>query len=519
MAIFSRLSTGLKMLLILSAALLPIGLIALLASLDSARTNHINHEAEARMMATESARQLSGAVADASVSLRRAMAGFNGAVPDPAACGRALALLAAGARYPVRYALYDARRHRICATPGFLPLPFRSPSAQIGTEAQIMDDAHVLRFALAGNGIFGAGELPRDTITDISRPRVSTGPYGLVLHQGDLAMPLVTPADPGALANAFKIFSPVAGGQLALEMTVNSPPISMLEFLLVLLPLLMWVAAATLGWLVVDRLLVRPLAQMQKAIRDYGNGVGPLLIPTMTTPSQEIRSLGEAFRTVTEQLTRHEADLEQGLARQTKLIREVHHRVKNNLQVVASLINLHSRGAQGREAASAYASIQRRVDALAVVHRNHYAELEENRGVGLRSLIGELASNLRATASAEASRFTITLELMAASASQDVAVPVAFLITELVELAMLCDPRGGVAIRLRPVESAPDRAELSLIAPGLASEACAAEPSLARFTRVLEGLARQLRAPLSRDDARGAYAIVIAVVPPDREAA
>ena len=93
---------------------------------------------------------------------------------------------------------------------------------------------------------------------------------------------------------------------------------------------------------------------------------------------------------MTRTVARHEADLEAAVVRQTRLVREVHHRVKNNLQVVASLLNLHSRGSPNEEVAAAYASIQRRVDALAVVHRNHYAELEENRGVALKSLITEL---------------------------------------------------------------------------------------------------------------------------------
>ena len=48
-----------------------------------------------------------------------------------------------------------------------------------------------------------------------------------------------------------------------------------------------------------------------------------------------------------------------------------------------------------------------RVDALAVVHRNHYAELEANRGVALKPLLSELGANLRATAPASAAAMQI----------------------------------------------------------------------------------------------------------------
>ena len=83
---------------------------------------------------------------------------------------------------------------------------------------------------------------------------------------------------------------------------------------------------------------------------------------------------------------------------QRRLVREVHHRVKNNLQVVASLLNIHGRSAETAEARAAYDGIGRRVGALSIVHRNHFAEMEENRGIALRPLLSELAAELRAGA-------------------------------------------------------------------------------------------------------------------------
>src|SRR3982751_2423660 len=96
---------------------------------------------------------------------------------------------------------------------------------------------------------------------------------------------------------------------------------------------------------------------------------------------------------------------------QRRLVREVHHRVKNNLQVVASLLNIHGRSADTSEARAAYAGISRRVGALSIVHRNHFAEMEENRGIALRPLVSELAAELRATAPEGARGFAVDLAL------------------------------------------------------------------------------------------------------------
>src|SRR5207237_10922242 len=112
-----------------------------------------------------------------------------------------------------------------------------------------------------------------------------------------------------------------------------------------------------------------------------------------------------------------------------RLVREVHHRVKNNLQVVASLLNIHGRTAQAPEARAAYAGISRRVGALSIVHRNHFAEMEENRGISLRPLVTELAAELRASAPESARARPLDLAVNTVFPTQDVAVVVALLVS------------------------------------------------------------------------------------------
>jgi len=512
---FARLSTGMKMLLILSIALLPLGLIALMASLHSARSNKSDREAEARLIALGSARELTSAIARGTGTLRGALDTINAAPFDAATCRRVFGVAARSQRWETHFALFDLEGRKICATPGFSPLPVTPPTAESGVDARVIESARTVRFDIVDRSaaLVAAGELPESALNQIVRPPVTSGSYGIVIRQGDADITIARTRRSSPLNQLVTAAGPVANGQLALELTINATPIRAIEVLMVLLPILMWIFAAGIGWFVVDRLLVRPLGQMQRAISGYKVGDGPLTLPHLTTPSQEIRGLGEAFRAVTYRLSQHDEELEQALARQTLLTREVHHRVKNNLQVVASLINLHARSAATDEAAAAYAAIQRRVDALSVVHRNHFAELEENRGVGLRALIGELASNLRATASPDATDLLISLDLVPAFASQDVAVPVAFLITEIVEMAMLCQPHATITIRLEAAEQ-PLKARLTILAPALASEQCRSHAALSRFDRVIEGLSRQLRAKPIRNDAEGSFVIEIPVAAP-----
>jgi two-component sensor histidine kinase len=334
---------------------------------------------------------------------------------------------------------------------------------------------------------------------------------GITLTQGAQKLLISTVPRASPLVRRVLVAAPAASGQIGLHLTVMANPISAVEILLVLLPLLMWAAAAAICWVILDQLLVRPLRQLSRAIAIYQPGDGPLVLPRISTPAEEIRQLGVALETTAAQLVAREQELEEGLSHQVRLTREVHHRVKNNLQVVASLINLHARGTEG-DVAGAYASIQRRVDALAVVHRNHYAELEENRGVALRSIVAELTANLRATAPLHAQHLTITLDIIPAFITQDVAVPVAFLVTEIVELVMNCDPGGTVAISLTATDT-PDRAMLTIESHRLGEDVCELHPGRARFERIVTGLARQLRSHLDYDGSRGRYQVEIAITP------
>ena len=507
---FARLSTGAKMLFILSVALFPLGLIAILASLESARQNSIDRAEETLARLEIKAQRLNAAFSRSLVTLGTASAAVSAAPTESGTCRRTLVRLEQGPA-PARYALYAGGELR-CASLGFRP-PERLPRPERqGSAVELAPDGDTLRlFVFGGRGeIEGIAEYSRPALSELSYIPGTSRNFDLDLSQGQRRMVLRDDYSGGALVQTVTGTEPVADGRLQLRIALSAPPVSAVEVILILLPVLMWLMAAFIGWVIADRLLLRPLVRMQRAVAAYRPGDRELDIPPLSTPAREIGELGQAFGQVVQTVARHEAELEAAVERQTRLVREVHHRVKNNLQVVASLLNLHARGSPSEEVAAAYASIQRRVDALAVVHRNHYAELEENRGVALKPLISELAANLRATAPANSSSMLIRLDLDPFYATQDVAVSVAFLITEMVEFAMFCGA-GTISISLNQSAS-PTAATLAVESESLRGEVRCNELLTDRFERIITGLSRQLRSSVDRDAEIGRYALDVAVV-------
>ncbi|MET0360598.1 MAG: sensor histidine kinase, partial [Sphingobium sp.] len=333
---------------------------------------------------------------------------------------------------------------------------------------------------------------------------------GVALRRGEVVLPLTVSGQARPPAEAMdSAVTPLNLGGLDFIMMTERPAVDLLRSAATLLPIVMWLAAAAVGWWVVSRYLIQPLIALNRYVAAYqpGSMLGP--IPEDATLAKEITVLGETFREIAADVVEHEGQLADALTQQRALTREVHHRVKNNLQIIASLINLHSRASSDPAAADAYSSIQRRVDALSVVHRNHYASAEYNQGIDAQALISELASGLRG--SAPGGRMTIKVAADHLYVSQDTAVPTAFLITELVELAILGGHSDPVLLGLRRDETNPLVAELSIVSDSLKPDPDVDQLLEERFGRILIGLSRQLRAPLEYVADEGRYSITIGV--------
>jgi len=506
-AALARMPTGAKVFLILVGALLPLALIALFTTLQTTRTADTEARARLRAIAAESSGVVDNALGNQVSQMTRALAALEQDPHDAASCTQLAGSFAAQGN--VRFAVADQQGRILCGQRFSLPAAPSPRPAE--TRVSLLDDGMAIRIGGA-LGMSATAWYPVPALAALARPSGFVPDYGAALVRGDERLVLRhLGGDESPLGRRETVRSELSIDQLSLEMSTPGAPITSPLIIATVLLVLMWIAAAAIGWFVVDRLLIRPLRRLRTSVGNYRPGEVLDMKRFGAMPAQEIRELGDTFQQITRTVQLHEADLAEGLVRQTRLTREVHHRVKNNLQVISSLINFHARGARSGEATEAYASIQRRVDALAVVHRHHYAELEENRGLELRSVIGELAANIRATAPERASGLGITLEIEPLLVNQDVAIAVAFLITELVELAVNCNPTTHVRISIKSDEAEPDRAILRVNSPALVESTELDALLESRYGRVIAGLARQLRTKLHHDPLVGAYEASIAI--------
>ncbi len=143
----------------------------------------------------------------------------------------------------------------------------------------------------------------------------------------------------------------------------------------------------------------RPLRRLAGAVRLWRPGT-PFAPPATAWDPREVKELGEALGSAACAIARHEAELRAALTQRDRLVAEIHHRVKNNLQIVSSLLNMQGERIGDAERRAEFAVARERVQALAALHRH----LDTEAGapvVPVAPLLRELTHQVLSGATAE----------------------------------------------------------------------------------------------------------------------
>ena len=181
--------------------------------------------------------------------------------------------------------------------------------------------------------------------------------------------------------------------------------------------------------------LGKPLTLLSRAVEQW-RSTGRFDAHDLGDPPTEVQGLATSFAAAVASLAEHEHRLKLSVEQQELLMREIHHRVKNNLQIVASLLNLQASRIRLPEARAEFASARDRVRALATLHRHLYSQGEVhtlNMPVFLTELCGQL---FQAMGETEGRRIKLNIEAQPLQMSSDQAVPLSLIVTEAVSNAL-----------------------------------------------------------------------------------
>ena len=196
-----------------------------------------------------------------------------------------------------------------------------------------------------------------------------------------------------------------------------------------LFPFLMWLVGIIVAVVSLNRLVLRHISDLGRRMRRFATYRDVETSEKIDDAPSEILTINETFEGMADQLLRDEADLENAVFEREVLLKEVHHRVKNNLQLISSIINMQVRQVASPEAVAALRQFQDRVTSLASVHRALYQEPSLTH-IRFDVLLGDLVSQVNAVGSAQYRPVEIDLELDPVTLLPDQTSPLAMVTTE-----------------------------------------------------------------------------------------
>jgi len=132
---------------------------------------------------------------------------------------------------------------------------------------------------------------------------------------------------------------------------------------------------------------------------------------------------------------RAEARIKAQLQEKDVLLKEVHHRVKNNMQVISSLLNLQSRRVKDPAVFEMFKESQRRIRSMALIHERLYQSSDLSR-IEFSEYLRNLATHLFHSYQINASRVQLKIEAEEVHLNINTAIPCGLIVNELVSNAL-----------------------------------------------------------------------------------
>ena len=265
------------------------------------------------------------------------------------------------------------------------------------------------------------------------------------------------------------------------------------------LPILLGIAACLAVAIASETLVLRWLLYFERMARAYARGRYSVRPRNIGRAPAEFRTLGSAVQDMAVAVEERDLALRKALESQTMLLREVHHRVKNNLQIVGSLLSLQGNRADDPKVKDALMDALVRIDAMSLAQR-FMQEDEEAGAISSGELFQAWASQIRARLGGCGRGLRLRLDVQERQLSLDLAAPMALIATEALMQAYRRPCPKPLACRLKVAMHEHEDVVLSIC---VEEDAHAFEAAGGIGLTLIEGYVRQIRGRLDLPEDAG----------------
>lgn len=209
------------------------------------------------------------------------------------------------------------------------------------------------------------------------------------------------------------------------------------------LPILMWGISLFVAFFSTNRLATGPLKRLERMASAMSEGARDLSELRLKGAPTELQCLSDRFVETAERIETYETNLEKTLADKSFLLKEVHHRVRNNLQLLVSILNMQERTAVNEESRNLLMQFRRRVFGLAAAHEALFGEEDAERGSAYQLIESAVRGALTVTGYP---RHEPELDIRESDLPIDAMVPLALFVSEATATAV----RHGEALGAKP---------------------------------------------------------------------
>jgi two-component sensor histidine kinase len=148
------------------------------------------------------------------------------------------------------------------------------------------------------------------------------------------------------------------------------------------------------------------------------------------------------------------AIIEKSLKEKDTLLREIHHRVKNNLQVISSLLGIQSRSVKDEAAINALKEGRTRVQSMSLIHQDLYKH-DNLKGINIKEYFEKLIKGIFETYKISNDDIEVRHEVQEMTLDVDTAIPLGLILNELITNSLKYAFQGGrgeIDISLKSIE-------------------------------------------------------------------